>query len=55
MKNIPTVKAMDFPIIMYRCDSWTIKKADHHRIDALKKLLFFFYFTILYWFCSTLT
>ena len=28
------VKAMVFPVIMYRCDSWTIKKADCQRIDA---------------------
>ena len=29
------VKAMIFPIVMYACDSWTIKKAQHLRIDAL--------------------
>ena len=28
------VKAMVFPIVMYGCDSWTIKKAKHRRIDA---------------------
>ena len=28
------VKAMVFPVIMYGCDSWTIKKAEHRRIDA---------------------
>ena len=28
-------KAMIFPVIMYGCESWTIKKADHLRIDAL--------------------
>ena len=27
------VKAMAFPIVMYRCESWTIKKAEHQRID----------------------
>ena len=27
-------KAMVFPIVMYGCESWTIKKAEHHRIDA---------------------
>ena len=26
------VKAMVFPVVMYRCDSWTIKKAEHRRI-----------------------
>ena len=30
------VKAMVFPVIMYRCDSWTIKKADCQRIDAFE-------------------
>ena len=28
------VKAMVFPVIMYVCESWTIKKAEHQRIDA---------------------
>ena len=27
-------KAMVFPVVMYRCESWTIKKAEHQRIDA---------------------
>ena len=30
------VKAMVFPVVMYGCESWTIKKAEHHRIDALE-------------------
>ena len=30
------VKAMAFPIIMYGCESWTIKKAEHRRIDAFE-------------------
>ena len=30
------VKAMVFPVVMYRCESWTIKKAEHRRIDAFK-------------------
>ena len=30
------VKAMVFPIVMYGCDSWTIKKAEHQRTDALE-------------------
>ena len=34
------VKAMVFPVVMYGCESWTIKKAEHHRIDA---------FELLYW------
>ena len=30
------VKAMIFPVVMYRCESWTIKKAGHQRIDAFE-------------------
>ena len=30
------VKAMFFPVVMYRCESWTIKKAELQRIDAFK-------------------
>ena len=30
------VKAMFFPVVMYGCESWTIKKAEHQRIDALE-------------------
>ena len=30
------VKAMVFPVVMYRCESWTIKKAEFQRIDALE-------------------
>ena len=32
------VKAMVFPVVMYRCESWTIRKAEHWRIDAFKLL-----------------
>ena len=30
------VKAMVLPVVMYRCESWTIKKAEHRRIDAFE-------------------
>ena len=30
------VKAMVFPVVMYGCESWTIKKAEHWRIDAFE-------------------
>ena len=30
------VKPMVFPVVMYRCESWTIKNAEHHRIDAFE-------------------
>ena len=32
----PVLKAMVFPVVMYRCESWTIKKAEHQRIDAFE-------------------
>ena len=34
--KICLVKAMVFPEVMYGCESWTIKKAEHQRIDVLK-------------------
>ena len=33
--KVRLVKAMVFPIVMYGCESWTLKKAEHRRIDAL--------------------
>ena len=35
LTKVCLAKAMVFPIVMYRCESWTIKKAEHQRIDAL--------------------
>ena len=35
-KNVCLVKAMVFPIVMYGCESWTTKKAEHPRIDAFE-------------------
>ena len=34
--QVHLVKAMLFPILMYGCESWTIKKAEHQRIDAFE-------------------
>ena len=34
--KVRLVKAMDFPVVMYGCESWTIKKAEHQRIDAFE-------------------
>ena len=34
--KIHIVKAMVFPLVMYECESWTNKKAEHQRIDAFK-------------------
>ena len=32
--NVYLLKAMAFPVTMYGCESWTVKKAEHQRIDA---------------------
>ena len=34
--NVHLVKAMVFPVVMYEYESWTIKKAEHQRIDAFE-------------------
>ena len=34
--KVRLVKAMVLPVVMYGCESWTIKKAEHHRIDAFE-------------------
>ena len=34
--KVHIVKAVVFPVVMYECESWTIKKAEHRRIDAFK-------------------
>ena len=36
--KVHLVKAMVFPVVMYGCESWTIKKAEHRRTDAFKLL-----------------
>ena len=36
LTKVHLVKAMVFPVVMYGCESWTIKKAEHWRIDALE-------------------
>ena len=36
LTKVCLVKAMVFPVVTYRCESWTIKKADTRRIDAFK-------------------
>ena len=36
LTQVCIVKAMAFPVVMYGCESWTIKKAKHRRIDAFK-------------------
>ena len=34
--KVRLVKAMVFPVVMYRCESWTVKKAEHQRIGAFE-------------------
>ena len=34
--KVPIVKAMVFPVLVYVCESWTIKKAEHRRTDAFE-------------------
>ena len=36
LTKVHLVKAMVFPLVMYGCESWTIKKAEHHRTDAFE-------------------
>ena len=37
MTKMCIVKAMVFPVVRYRCENWTIKKAEHQRIDSFKQ------------------
>ena len=51
--KIHLVKVMVFPVVMYGCESWTIKKAEHRIIDAFvlwcwRRLFLFIYFTLQY-------
>ena len=34
--EVRLVKAMVFPVVMYGCESWTVKKAEHRKIDAFE-------------------
>ena len=36
VKKVHLVKAMAFPVVMYGCESWALKKAEHRRIDAFE-------------------
>ena len=36
LTKVHLVKAMVFPVVMYQCESWTIMKAEHQRIDAFE-------------------
>ena len=36
--KVPLVNALVFPVVMYGCESWTVKKAEHQRIDTFELL-----------------
>ena len=36
LTDVHLVKAIVFPVVVYGCESWTVKKAEHQRIDALE-------------------
>ena len=36
LTKVHLVKAMVFPVVMYACESWTVKKAEHQKIDAFE-------------------
>ena len=36
LTKVRLVKAMVFPVVIYGCESWTVKKAEHRRIDAFE-------------------
>ena len=36
LTKVCIIKAMVFPVVMYSCESWTIKKAEHQRTDAFE-------------------
>ena len=48
--KIRLVKAMLFPVVMYGCESWTVKKAECQRIDAFVFLFLFFFLVFLSFF-----
>ena len=39
LTKVHIVNTMVFPLVMYGCESWTVKKAEHRRIDAFELLL----------------
>ena len=43
LTKVHLVKAMIFPVVMYGCESWTIKKAECQRIDAFFFLILFYF------------
>ena len=39
LKKVHLVISMVFPVVMYGCESWTLRKAEHRRIDAFELVL----------------
>ena len=50
LAKVHIVKAMIFPVVMYSCESWTIKKAECQRIDFFIFLFIFFFFLFFFFF-----
>ena len=46
--QVPIVKAMVFLVVMYGCESWTIKKVEHQRTDAFVFFVYFFKFYFIF-------
>ena len=53
LTKVHLVKAMVFPVVMYGCESWTVKKDEHQKIDAFV-LFFIFPFLFISWRLITL-
>jgi len=51
--KVRLVKATVFPLVMYGCESWTVKKAEHRRIDAFIFLFIFFLSVVSFIFFSS--
>ena len=49
--KVHIVKAMVFPVVMYGCESWTIRKAEHQRTDAFV-VGFFSFFNLFFYFLN---
>ena len=39
LRKVHRVKVTDFPVVMYGCESWTMKKVEHRKIDAFDVVL----------------
>ena len=50
LPKVRLIKAMVFPVVMYGCESWTVKKAERRRIDSFFffNFLFLLHFTLQY-------